>query len=83
MRIYKIAHNKEARLFDIFGTPYDKLQEIAKSFIEKYFDSKNRLPTIGHIIMDMMDSHPRADQDVLRGIAMSELSSFRNLLQEV
>ena len=83
MRIYRIANNKEAKISDLFTPSSIKLEGIAKSFIQSYFDRTKRLPTVGEILLKMMDSERGESQESLRGVVVSALSSFRNSLQEV
>lgn len=84
MRIYKIATTKEAKLFDFFGTPMERLEEFSKKFIEDYFDRRGQTPTIGEVILGMMEDGSIGKgitQDFMKTVAQSALATFRNVLE--
>ena len=83
MKIYKIANHKEAKLFDFIGNSRGVVERIAKDFVERYFNSTNKTPTVGDIILELIRNSSEAknmQQKDLRAIASSVLSSFTNTL---
>lgn len=82
MKIYKISTKKEAHFSDFFKPNAEKFEKIAIQFVEEYWNKKDNLPTVGEIILDMMNNKDlkakNINQDFLKTIASSVLSSFRN-----
>ena len=86
MKIHKISTKKEAHFSDFLKPDVEKFEKIAFQFIEEYWNKKDNLPTIGEMILNMMNKdlkYKNVNQDFLKMVASSALSSFRNNMSKI
>ena len=86
MRIYRIA-KKEVKLSGLFGQDKKTFKDIAMQFVKDYWDRIEKMPTVGDVILHMMDSDSldtdNVDQDFLKTVAQSVLATMNSSLAQV
>jgi len=78
--VFNLKNYREAKLRGFMGNSNEKFQNIALKFIRNYFSNKKRTPTLGDVILNLVRVDKNADQDLLKMVATSALSTFNNSL---
>ena len=82
MRIYKIVTKKEAKLLDLFKPNKSEYEEASLKFVENYLEQKNKMPTVGEVVLMMLQSSSlntkNIDHSFLKTIASSVISKYNN-----
>ncbi len=81
MKIHKI---KKAKFSDFFKINHADYEKIASHFVENYLERRKKLPTVGEIVLAMLESKSinteKIDHDYLKSIAMSVVNQWGNKL---